>query len=162
MRQDRFLIGILVGIAVLVIAAVALFFMRRGTLEYGPESAPDGVVRNYIVAIKKGDFERAYGYLGDFKNKPSQLAFRQGFLNYQASQIASTGIEVGSASIEGDKAVVQITLLEGGGGLFNDMYRNTQSADLSLVNGQWKITNMAFPFWNYGWSEPNKYAPAAP
>lgn len=162
MRQDRFLTGILIGIGALVILAVALFFARRGTLDYGPENGPDGVVRNYVIAIKKGDYDRAYGYLGAFQNKPSRLIFRQTFLNYQASQIASAGIEVGQPSIEGDTAVVQITLLQGSSDLFSSVYRNQQSASLALAGGQWKITNMVYPFWDYSWTEPVKAAPAAP
>jgi hypothetical protein len=163
MRQDRFLIGILAGIGLLVVVAIGLFFIRRGTLAYGPETTPDGVVRNYVVALKTGDYDRAYTYLGSFSTKPEKLLFRQMFLSSLASQIASTGIELGSASIDGSKAVVQITLLQGGGELFGTVYRNVQTVELSLEGGTWKITNMPYPFWDYGWVAPAKETvPAQP
>jgi hypothetical protein len=160
MRQDRFLIGILAGIGALVLLSIALFFARRGTLAYGPEDNPAGVTRNFVVAVKKGDYERAYAYLADWENKPNQIDFRLNYQNYQASAIASTGIEVGAATVDGQAAAVQVTLLHSGGGLFSDIYRETQSAELVQQGGAWKIKNMPYPFFNPSWVEPVKPVPA--
>lgn len=162
MRQDRFLVGILIGIAVLVMAAVALFFARRGTLDYGPEGTPAGVVRNYIVALKKSDFDRALGYLADFSGRPDSFAFRQTFQQFQASEVAGTGVEVGEETVDGDRAFVQVSMIRGGGGLFSDVYRDTQPAELVRQGGVWKIKGMPYPFWNFSWSDPNKPEPTTP
>jgi hypothetical protein len=160
MRQDRFLTGILAGIAVLVILTVGLYFARRGTLEYGPEDNPAGVTRNFIVAIKKGDFDRALAALADIENKPDAFAFRQTFQQFQASEVAATGVEVGAATVQGEQAYVQVSMLRGGGGLFNEAYRDQQSAELVLQGGVWKIKAMPYPFWNFSWTEPAKATPA--
>jgi len=159
MRQDRFLLGILAGIAALVIVAVALFFARRGTLEYGPEDSPAGVTRNFVVAIKKGDIDRAYGYLAEFEGKPDVFAFRQTFQQMQASDVAATGVEVGDANIDAERAFVPVSMLRGGGGLFNEVYRDQQSAELALEGGAWKIKAMPYPFWNFSWTPPVKPEP---
>ncbi|MBW2589509.1 MAG: hypothetical protein JRD71_02105, partial [Deltaproteobacteria bacterium] len=66
MKKDRFLIGILVGIGVLITAALVVFFTRQGDGQtYMQESTPDGVVHNYVLALQQGDFQKAYGYLSD-------------------------------------------------------------------------------------------------
>lgn len=159
MRQDRFLIGILAGIGILVVLSVAMFFMRRGTLEYVAEGTPEGVVRNFIVAVKKGDYDRAYGYLAPRTPAIEKLSFSQNF-NNQGSEIASTSVEVGASTLDGGKAVVQITLLHGNGQLFGNNYRDQQSAELVQIGGDWKINTMPYPFWSYGWeTTPAKPAP---
>jgi hypothetical protein len=40
MKQDRFLTGILVGIAVLVVVALAVFFIRKDNQSYVSEDVP--------------------------------------------------------------------------------------------------------------------------
>ena len=159
MRQDRFLTGILVGIGVLVILAVALFYLRSGTLTYGPDTTPEGVVRNYIVALKKGDYERAFTYLATMDPAPDKLTFIQTFRT-QASDIASTGLEVGQSTLSGASAIVQISLMQGNSGLFNETYRNEQTVELVQEGGSWKIQQMPYPFWNYAWTPPVKVQPA--
>jgi len=160
MRQDRFLIGILAGIGLLVVLSVALFFIRRGTLEYGPEDQPEGVARNFVVAVKKGDLDRAYAYLANFENKPDAFAFRQTYQQFQAAEIAATGVEIGDTTAEAERAFVQVSMLRGGGGLFSEVYRDQQPAELVLEGGAWKIKAMPYPFWNYSWTEPVKAEPA--
>ncbi len=76
MKQDRFLTGILIGIGVLVLSALLVFFMRKDTQTYISEDQPEGVVHNYILAILNKDYEKAYGYLADLDNKPSFEEFR--------------------------------------------------------------------------------------
>ena len=159
MRQDRFLLGILAGIGVLVVLAVGLFFLRRGTLEYGPDSTPDGVVRNYIVALKKNDYERAFSYMAKMDPPADYLTYQQSFYP-QASEIASTGVEIGQVTITGNDALVQISLLQGNNGLFSESYRNEQVANLTLEGGSWKIQQMPYPFWNYAWVPTVKAQPA--
>ena len=57
MKQDRFLIGILVGIGVLVVIALALFFTRRDQQEYVADDTPEGVVHNYALAVFREEYE---------------------------------------------------------------------------------------------------------
>jgi hypothetical protein len=158
MRQDRFLIGILAGIGILVVLSIALFFMRRGTLEYGAEGTPEGVVRNFIVAVKKGDYDRAYAYLAPATPTIEKLSFTQNYTN-QGTQIASIGVEVGASTLDGSKAIVQVTLLHGNGDLFGSSYREQQSAELVQIGGDWKIKTMPYPFWDYAWATTPAKAP---
>ncbi len=156
MRQDRFLIGILAGIGVLVVLSLAIYFVRRGGLTYGPEDTPEGVVHNYVVALQNRDYDRAYTYLADFPNKPDLPRFRQPFSSYQDRDISLTGLDLASSSIsaDGQSALVYLSLLHGGNGPFDQGYRETNTADLVMENGAWKIRYMAYPFWSYDWSQP--------
>jgi hypothetical protein len=79
-KQDRFLLAIIIAIGALVVVALGLFFLRKGSQNYGPEDIPEGVVRNYILALHKQDYTRAYGYLKDGEGKPDITRFRQGFM----------------------------------------------------------------------------------
>ena len=79
MKQDRFLTGILIGIAVLIAAALAVFFARQNQATYISDQTPDGVVHDYVVAVLKKDYQKAYGYLADLDNKPTYDEFRQAF-----------------------------------------------------------------------------------
>ncbi len=156
MRQDRFLIGILAGIGVLVVLSLAIYFVRRGGLEYGGEDTPEGVVQNYVIALQRSDYARAYSYLAEFENKPDQAYFRQPFVSYQDRDVTLTGIEI-TSSVEtetGSGALVYLVLLRGGSGPFDQAYRENNTAEMVLEGGLWKIRSMPYPFWSYEWSQP--------
>ena len=55
MKNDRFLVGIISFIGLLMVLAVVLFFVRQEPQDYGPEDSPQGVVRNYVLALQGGD-----------------------------------------------------------------------------------------------------------
>ena len=71
MKQDRFLVGILIGIGVLIVAALVVFFTRSDTQTYVSDDTPEGVTHNYVVAILNKDYEKAHTYLAELDNKPT-------------------------------------------------------------------------------------------
>jgi hypothetical protein len=151
MKQDRFLLGILLFIVLLVIAAVALFFIRQDTQSYLPEDTPDGVIYNYALALQNGDFEHAYSYLADQKNKPDYTYFRQAFLSRQLD-LSSNAIRVGEvANIDDTEALVTVTVLYASSGPFAEGWSSTETATLLLQDGSWKISYMPYPYWGWDW-----------
>ena len=70
MKQDCFLTGILIGIGVLIVAALVVFFTRQSQPTYSGQNTPDGVVHDYVLAILNKDYPKAYGYLADLDHKP--------------------------------------------------------------------------------------------
>jgi hypothetical protein len=53
MKKDRFLIGILVGIGVLITAALVVFFIKQGDGQtYMGENTPDGTMVQKIPAFR--------------------------------------------------------------------------------------------------------------
>jgi len=150
MKQDRFLLGILAGIAVLVLVALVVFFARPDNLEYGEETNPEGIARNYIVALHLRDYEKAYTYLAEGENKPTLEEFTQPFLLNHVSP-GNAGVEVLESQISGDGASVQLSVLYNPGDPFSGSYRNNEYASLVRQDGQWKIKEMPYTFWYYDW-----------
>ena len=151
MKQDRFLMGILIFIGVLVVAALALFFIRKDSQAYGAEDTPDGVIRNYALALQKQDFTRAYSYLADETGKPDYESFRKVFLTNQLD-FSSTAVQVGKVQfMGGGESTVSVTVLYAGSGPFNQGWSSVDTASLVQQNGAWKLISMPYPYWSYDW-----------
>ena len=157
MKQDRFLTGILIGIGVLVVVALTVFFTRKDSQTYIAEDTPEGVVHNYVVAVLNKDYERAYNYLAERKYKPTFTQFRQSFLNGNVYS-ENSAIDVGASEIAGDEAWVEVATIYNPSDPFSTGYRNTQRATLVKQDGAWKISLLpVYSFWDYSWySEPPK------
>lgn len=157
MKQDKFLTGILIGIGVLIVLALGLFFTRQDTRTYLNEDTPEGVAHNYALAVLDKDYEKAYGYLADLRHKPTYEEFRQSFLNGMVNP-DGMGLDVGEAEVHGDEAVVNITLYYSYSDPFSTRTGTPERALLVEQNGEWKVSSMPYSFWDYNWyQEP--YSP---
>ena len=146
MKQDRFLTGILIGIGVLIIAALAVFFIRRDERSYISDDAPEGVVHNYIVAVLNKDYEKAYGYLADLQHKPTYDEFRNSFVTGVLNP-DNSAVDVGKSEITGDDAYVEVAMIYNPSDPFSTGYRDVQRAILVKQGGAWKISSM-LPFFS--------------
>lgn len=142
MKTDKFLLGIVVGIVLLVAATLVVVFTRP-TATYQPENMPEGVVHNYILAIQEEDYPRAYEYLSpNLVGYPdSSLTFKHEIENYTWSGYEMESLSIESSVIHGDKADVTISALAFYRG---DLFSSGQSTyslhyELEQVNGEWKI-----------------------
>jgi hypothetical protein len=154
MKQDRFLVGILIFIGVLIVAALALFFIRQDNQVYVAEDTPDNIVRNYALALQKQDFQRAYTYLADNPAKPIYEAFRRAFLTNQLN-ISTNALQVGSVQyISSIEATVNLTILYESYGPFAQGSSSTDVATLLQQGGVWKISYMPYPYWSFDWQVP--------
>lgn len=160
MKQDRFLLGILVGIGVLVVIALTLFFTRQNKQEYAADDTPEGVVHNYAMALYQGDYEKAYGYLAAADNKPTYDEFRQAFFSHYVDP-SNVGLEIGETRIAGQEAYVTLNLIYNPSDPFSSGYRNAETAHLERQNGQWKLLQMPYNLWSYDWyQKPVDVGPA--
>ena len=162
MKQDRFLTGILIGIGVLIAAALVVFFTRQQQVSYELEGTPAGVVHNYVLAILNKDYEKAYGYLADLNQKPSYDTFRQAFAIGRLDP-GQSGTKIGAAEITGDSATVDVTMVNAAGGdPFSSGFNDLGRAQLLSQNGAWKISSMpAYNLWDFSWYQvPPKTVPA--
>jgi hypothetical protein len=150
MKQDRFLLGIVIGIGVLAVLALGLFFMRQNTQVYLTTNTPEAVVHNYVLALTNREYEKSYGYLADLDNKPTYAQFRQSFFNNVVNP-ESVGVDVGAAEINADEATVTITLMYSSNDPFSSNYNNSDHAQLVKQNGEWKLSSMPYNFWDYNW-----------
>jgi len=150
MKQDKFLMGILIGIGALVVLALILFFARQEKRDYVADGTPDGVVHNYVLAVLNKDYQKAYGYLADIEHKPTYEEFRQSFFN-GAVNAGDTGVDIGSVEINKDEAVVSLSIYYSNTDPFSSRYASEDRALLVKENGAWKLSSMPYNFWNYSW-----------
>jgi hypothetical protein len=151
MKQDRVLLVVLLGITGLVILSLVLFFARRGGQEYGLEDNPSGVIRNYVLALQKGDYQRAYAYLAEQNGKPDFERFQGDFLT-QKRELSNVSVQLGSTEQTGEQAVVLLTIIHPGNWLFGDVWREDTSTLLVRDGtGPWEIARMPYPFWGPSW-----------
>lgn len=164
MAKDRFLLIILLTIVALAGLAVALFFVRQGSQDYASDDTPQNVVRNYVLALEKKDFARAYAYLRQGAGKPDFERFRQDFIG-RGLDISNVAVQIGETQPSVKDVIVSVVVIRSGGGPFWDVYRESNSALLVLdESGAWLIASMPYPYWGWDWYNPQllKPAPAIP
>lgn len=151
MKPDRFLLSILIAVGVLVIVSLALFFIRKNAQAYGLEDTPQGIVRNYLLAVEAGDYEKAYGYMQDAPGKPALEQFRQTFVT-GAADITEIAVQVGAAEETEGEAAVDLVLMYRNNGPLGDIFREATHALLVREGaGSWKIASLPYPYWGYDW-----------
>lgn len=150
MKQDKFLMGILLGIGALVVLALVLFFTRQDKRDYIADDAPDGVVHNYVLAVLNKDYQKAYSYLADIEHKPTYEDFRQSFFNGMVNPV-DAGVDIGSVDINADEAVVSLSIYYSSNDPFSSRYASEERALLIKQNGNWKLNSMPYNFWDYNW-----------
>jgi len=151
MKQDRFLIGILIGIGILIIVALATFVTRQNKQTYVSDNAPEGVVHNYVLALLNKDYEKAYGYLADLDYKPTFDQFHHAFVTERLNP-SNAGVKIGTADVTGDDASIEVDVINAPSDPFSSEYTNNGTAQLVKQNGVWKISSMpTYSFWDYSW-----------
>ncbi|MBN1641417.1 MAG: hypothetical protein JXA09_09285 [Anaerolineae bacterium] len=141
---DRFLIGIVAAIAIVVVAALVLTRIRPEPT-YRADEGPEGVAHNYLLALEKGDYARAYGYLsptldgypaseGEF----AATVLRERWMFRRDEEVT---LAVASHAIAGDAAAVQVheSRFSGGGLFHTSSYTSRFEIALRLEEGGWKI-----------------------
>jgi len=151
MKPDRFLVATLVVIGLLVLLSLGLFFVRQIGQGYGPEDTPQGVVRNYVLALEKEDYPRAYQMLSDVPGKPDYDRFLQAFLTHQLEP-RSAAVVIQNSTETVDGVVVTLVLIQGDAGPLSEPYRQPTTAFLTRNrSGSWKIERLPYPFWGWDW-----------
>lgn len=162
MKQDRFLLGILIFILVLVAVAVGLFFLRQGDQAYGPENTPEGVVRNYALAVQNMDAPKAYSYLADQPGRPTFAVVNNAFRTNQLNT-SNTSLQVGKVKmISATEATVEVIVVYSTSDPFSSPWSDYQKANLVKQDGNWKLTYMPNPYWGWDWYQPQAEPTKAP
>ena len=158
---DRFLAAILAAVALIVVVAIVLVWRSPAgvELEYREGANPDDVVHNFIVAVNKGNEERAKSYLSqevleDIAEREDEYDFSlidprsQDYNSGMRVTVEETGIEDGLATVE-----VEITQFftspspTGLFGLFNSsQYSTNYVLRLRQFDGVWLIVEPFDPY----------------
>jgi len=154
-KTDRFLIGIVVGIVILVTVAL-IVALRQPPPTYQPEDAPEGVAYNYLLALQQEDFTRAYGYLSPalpgYPADSDTFTYNMKSYSWMFRFDGDTAVSITDTQRNGEKATVHATTTRfRQGGLFDS---NTTTAiftlELRREGGAWKIWS-ATNYWARCW-----------
>ena len=154
---DRFLLGIVAGVALLVVVAF-LLVLNRKELTYQSEDTPQGVAHNYLLALQERDYERAFGYLSpDLAGYPQSVDEFAGDLKQFTSYIhrpEDTSFLVKSSQVSGTRATVQVQVTSfSGGDLFSSRSNiSTFEFRFRMIDERWKIFD-ADEFFAFCWKE---------
>ena len=156
-NSNKLLAGIVIGI-ILLVAAAFLLVLNRPAPEYQSEDSPDGVTHNYLLALQKGDYERAFGYLSPALEHPADPeAFLQSIedsaWDFQLNQDVSLTIE-STAQISDTKAAVKVhqTTFYNDGLFSGSPNSQTFTMRLENQNGEWKLVDGDL-YWSYCWGD---------
>ena len=153
MRQDRFLQGILIFILILVIAALVSYFGFQREQNYLPESSPENISRNYVLALHNKDYLKAYGYLQQTEHTPSFMQFQDSLIRLQPL-LSDTGVQIIALDQQEDRAALEIVLIHGGNGPFGSAWREEATGLLIREGQEWKISYFPHPYWGWDWESP--------
>ena len=149
----RWLIIFAIVIGILVVATVALVLINRGSeVTLLPEDTPQGVVQRYLLAIKDGDYQKAYSYLSFIKGKI--MTYDDWVRSWNLPQTSNQSVwkaTLGKTTQDDYNASVGVTINTfRPGGLFEDPINSRQiTFKLVKIVGKWVITSPTYFYWGY-------------
>lgn len=153
---DRFLLAIVGGAVVLIIIAVVVVFTRAAPA-YRAGNEPGDVVFNYILAVQRGDYERAYSYLSPaLPGYPRSAADLREQLSRAQYYDSDTSYEVIKTEISSDRAIVTVreTIAYRGGLFSSSQSSNTFTMELTRTDAGWQLTSGSnWQFWMWCWEQ---------
>lgn len=156
--RDWFLISIVVGIVAIVIAGLVLALSGSEPRDYVSDEDPQGVAFNYLLAIQKKDYDRAYGYLAaELPSRPADAGQffddLQDSWNCSSEQLEQSGFRIDESEIFTDRAVVFVeqTIYTRGGIFGGGSYTNRHTVNLIQEPAGWRINN-SDQCWSFEWN----------
>jgi hypothetical protein len=158
-NHDKFLLGIVVAVVILIIAAFTVT-LTRPEAAYQPEDQPEGVAFNYLFALQQENYGRAFTYLSpDLTGRPRNSSEFMKNLNKSSWEMRriqdgeSVSLEVISVSTTGNSSIVKLKSTRFyQRGLF-DSGESSSTFDMHLQkdsHGAWKITKSG-SYWASCW-----------
>jgi len=144
-KSDRFLLLIVSGIILLVIASL-IVSLRRPEVAYKTGNSPTDVVHNYLLALSREDYDRALAALDPaIKSLPEDAMSLQADIRYNSWFFRvdqDHSLEILSQEIQGQKAQVVVQELQFyRNGPFGGSQTTTKfTVFLTLVEDSWKIS----------------------
>lgn len=141
---DKILVGIVAGVVLLIVVAFVVVLTRPDP-EYQSDETPQGVVHNYLLALQKGEYERALSYISssiDRRPEDSVEFAEDAHDNWSFRTLdRDTSIIIDSTQITGKRASVEVReTVYRDGGIF-DNWQDESSFEMILLegNGEWKL-----------------------
>lgn len=160
-KNDRFLIAIVAGTGILLVAAF-LFALQRPDPGYRLDDSPENIVHNYLLAIENRDYARAYTYLSpDLGGYPPDLETfiqdtERNSWNFRRDVDHSLSIQ--SSRVVGAETIVSVRLIEYYNNFPFGSQSNTNTFAMRLKPGGagWVIVSGEQFFWEC-WNKLEPY-----
>ena len=159
-KTDRFLLGFVLG-ALLLVALVLVLAVRRPPPEYQPEDKPENVALNYLLALQRADYPRAYAALSPaLRHYPASAAEFAHLITVNSWVIP--GGAGGSSMLratdtrrvdESAFVTVRETLLVSQGLFGSEQQTNNFQMELRLAEGKWQLIH-ADSYWLFCMEDP--------
>jgi hypothetical protein len=154
-NTDRYLIGIVTAV-ILLVAVSFVVSLRQPQPSYQPEGTPEGVVQNYLLALNKSDYERAYSYLSsEIPGYPADVAIFTANVNNNRWAFrldTDVSIDLSSTTVTDGRAVVVVRETRfDRSGLFGGQSIDSFTVTLQQSNATWVITNSG-AYWSWCWN----------
>lgn len=156
---DKFLIGIIAGVALLVVTTF-IVVLTQPKLEYRTDNSPESVVHNYLLALENGDYERALGCLSPALRHPPEDA--EQFAEHIDRRCSwsfrdldrDTSLVIENATVSGSNATVVViqTIFSDGGVLSSSESQDEIEMTLQLQDGEWKLVS-GNEYWCWCWNK---------
>lgn len=157
-KTDRFLMGILAAVIVLLALAGISIALLRQSVRQLPANTPGGVVQGFYAALEQGDYDKAYGFLSDRMDKrPSRDEFTRYNMEQRSYRYETPGEQergrITDERIYGNNASVTSEITHyyyseapfGGSG----EWAYTEVFSLRRDNGTWSIVNLPYTYRPY-------------
>ncbi|MBI9049247.1 MAG: hypothetical protein JEZ00_07500 [Anaerolineaceae bacterium] len=155
MKNDRFFLGILIGIGAIILLSVVLVLINQNQAAYLSEDTPEGVVNNYLLAWYDEDYEKIESYLMDHEYKPDlQMIIDAAIDNQYSLEMSGVYIESSFIYDNGTQASVIISTANSSSGSYRKIYQSDDTVSLIKQDGHWKIEEFPHPYWGWSWYLP--------
>lgn len=157
-KQDWFLIGIIVSILLIVVVTLILIMRIPEQRDYLADSEAESVAFNYLLALQKNDYERAYQYLSpELAGYPADggefFDDLQAIWDCSADELERTDFKIDKVERFDNRAAVSMseTVYTNNRGLFaSSSYARHYQIRLIEAPAGWRITNSE-KCWNHAW-----------
>jgi len=158
-NTDKFLLAIVLGAVVLIGATFAVVFLKPEPT-YLSDDSPEGVAHNYLLALQRENYGRAYRYLSNtLPGYPSDIEqFEESFENYswRIRTDTDSSLAIDSSTLDGTRAVVTVreTRFYDRGLFESSQQFSTFDMVLHLEIGEWKIVSSK-SYFAWCWDDEN-------
>lgn len=154
--SNRWLIGIAAGTIALIIVAVVLALAGSGTTHYA-EGTPESTVQRFLEALRNEEAQAAYGYLARSVQSGCRYEDLRSRVGEVRSQLEEARVTLDKTRINDDRAevLVNISGFRGPRGPvippppvpfdYEDSFSYTFL--LQKEDGQWRLSQISWPFW---------------
>jgi hypothetical protein len=149
MKNDRFFVFLLIGIAIIVVISFVFVLSNQKQASYIADDTPEGVVNNYLLAWVKNDYATIEKYLVDDANKPNTKEIMDA-IQYN-SYVEEIGVTIEETIINEDTASVTILTINSSSAYDTRRRDSNQVIKLVKQDGDWKVSEAIYPFWNWDW-----------